>query len=111
MNGEDVKAQILDAKGAPVAKPDAPAEDQPKPQEGPKVQCRITIDLFENGQLQVNSNHLANPMLMYGMLETAKDCVRMHQAQQNESRVALPKGTPGWWARQFGKARMSLPKR
>jgi hypothetical protein len=85
--------------------------DQPKPQEGPQVQARIVIELFADGHLAVNSNHLGNSMLMYGMLESAKDAIRNFQAEQHAPKIAIPKGTPGWWARQFGKAGPSLPKR
>jgi hypothetical protein len=107
MNADDSKPRLVDAKGAPVAQPEVPTEDQPKPQ-GPQIQCTIKIDLFDNGQLQINSNHLGNPMLMYGMLETAKDCVRLHQAQQNQPRVAVPKRP--WW-QMFGKNGQPLPRR
>ena len=100
MNGADVGSKLVDAKGAPVAKPEVPAEDQPKPGEGPKVQCRITIELLESGQLTVNSNHLANSMLMYGMMESAKDAVRGFAAQQSAGRIQKP--TAPWW-KTFGR--------
>jgi len=98
MNGAESK--LVDAKGEPVAKPEVPAQDQPKIAEGPKVQCRITIDLYENGQLQVKSDHLANGMLMYGMMESAKDAVRGFTAQAREGRIQKP-NVP-WW-KMFGR--------
>lgn len=100
MNDSDVGSKLVDAKGAPVAKPDVPTEDQPKPAEGPKVQCRITIDLMDNGQLLVNSNHLGNTMLMYGMMESAKDAVRGFAAQQSAGRIQKPNAP--WW-KMFGR--------
>jgi len=100
MNGADVGSKLVDAKGAPVAKPEAPAQDQPKPQEGQKVNCRITIELFADGHLSVQSDHLANGMLMYGMMESAKDAVRGFTAQQSAGRIQKP-NTP-WW-KMFGR--------
>lgn len=102
MNGQDVGSKLVDAKGAPVVKPEAPAADQPKPAPGPKVQVQIVINLFENGQLQVHSDHVNNPMLMYGLMESAKDAVRLHNSRQDAKRVQVPQGP--WW-RMFGNKR------
>jgi len=55
---------------------------------------------MDSGQLLVNSNHLANTMLMYGMMESAKDAVKGFAAQQNSGRIQKP-NVP-WW-KMFGR--------
>lgn len=46
----------------------------------------ITITIGENGQLQVSGNVLQNKLLVFGMLEVARQCL-IDMGKQNEQLV------------------------
>lgn len=96
VNGTEVK---IDADiNIQAAKEDAQAgtanEDvkaAPEAPKGPQPQHVIQITLFDNGGIQLNGP-LENILLMYGMLEAAKDALRGHHADaaRNQPKIVKP---------------------
>ena len=55
-----------------------------------KNTTKLTITLSPNGQVSV-TGPIDNAMLCYGLLEVAKDVVRMHVQKKAESGIVIPR--------------------
>ena len=55
-----------------------------------KNTTKLTITLSPNGRVDVNGP-IDNAMLCYGLLEVAKDVIRMHVQKKSESGIVIPR--------------------
>ena len=55
-----------------------------------KNTTKLTITLSPNGQVSV-TGPIDNAMLCYGLLEVAKDVVRMHVQKKAENGIVIPR--------------------
>lgn len=99
MNGVE-HPKILNANGEaaqerPKSESKIAAQEQPKPEEGPKIAAQIVVTMFEDGKMNV-SGAIVNKTFAYGLLEAAKDVIRQYVDQANAPRVATPQ-QPGFF--------------